>query len=43
MIVPPKVLGGQATALDKKQKQKDLIFNDNGLLSALNGPLSRTG
>ena len=43
MIVPPKVLGGQATALDKKQKQKDLIFADNGLLSALNGPLSRTG
>ena len=43
MIVPAKVLGGNPASTEEKQKQRDQIYGQRGLLSVLDGQLGKTG
>lgn len=42
MIVPVKVLGGVPASAEEKQKQRDTIYGDHGLLRVLDGQLVKT-
>ena len=43
MIVPSKVLGGQATSAEEKSRQRETIFGGKGVLSVLNDRIEKTG